>query len=112
MAMKCVDLLKKMSFGVEVAEEEVNELASYFVETNQWSQMANGEIDIVRGEKGSGKSAFGDQAKESGKAADDFNAKAGAAHRLIGVRRRGTRSSPSAVVALAAPATASRSNDR
>ena len=34
--MKRLDLLKQMSFGVQVAEEEVNELASYFVGTNQW----------------------------------------------------------------------------
>ena len=47
-----------MSFGVQVAEDEVNELASYFVETNQWGRIAKGEIDIVRGEKGSGKSAI------------------------------------------------------
>ncbi len=58
LAMKRLELLKQMSFGVEVAEEEVNELASYFVETNQWSRIAKGEIDIIRGEKGSGKSAI------------------------------------------------------
>ena len=51
-------MLKRMSFGVQVAEDEVNELASYFVETNQWGRIAKGEIDIVRGEKGSGKSAI------------------------------------------------------
>jgi hypothetical protein len=56
--MKRLDLLKQMSFGVQVAEEEVNELASYFVETNQWEKIAKGDIDIIRGEKGSGKSAI------------------------------------------------------
>jgi hypothetical protein len=56
--VKRIDLLKRMSFGVQVAEDEVNELASYFVETNQWGRIAKGEIDIVRGEKGSGKSAI------------------------------------------------------
>src|SRR6266404_2938060 len=56
--MKRLDLLKEMSFGVQVAEDEVNELASYFVETNQWARIAKGDIDIVRGEKGSGKSAI------------------------------------------------------
>jgi len=56
--MKRLDLLKKMSFGVQVAEDEVNELASYFVETNQWAKIAKGDIDIVRGEKGAGKSAI------------------------------------------------------
>jgi hypothetical protein len=57
-AMKRLDLLKQMSFGVQVAEDEVNELASYFVETNQWEKIAKGDIDIIRGEKGSGKSAI------------------------------------------------------
>ncbi len=56
--MKRLDLLKQMSFGLQVAEDEVNELASYFVETNQWARIAKGEIDIVRGEKGAGKSAI------------------------------------------------------
>ena len=56
--MKRLDLLKQVSFGVQVAEEEVKALASYFVETNEWIRIARGEIDIIRGEKGSGKSAI------------------------------------------------------
>jgi hypothetical protein len=56
--MKRIDLLKQMSFGVQVAEDEVNEIASYFVETNQWDKVAKGDIDIIRGEKGAGKSAI------------------------------------------------------
>lgn len=56
--MRRIELLKKMSFGVQVAEDEVNELASYFVETNQWANIAKGDIDIILGEKGSGKSAI------------------------------------------------------
>jgi Fe-S cluster assembly ATPase SufC len=56
--MARIDLLKKLSFGVQVAEDEVNEIASYFVETNQWARVAKGEIDIIRGEKGAGKSAI------------------------------------------------------
>jgi hypothetical protein len=56
--MKRIDLLKQMSFGVQVAEDEVNEIASYFVETNQWAKVAKGDIDIIRGEKGAGKSAI------------------------------------------------------
>src|SRR6266851_2135653 len=57
-AMNRLDLLKQMSFGSQVAEDEVSALASYFVETNQWARIANGEIDIIRGEKGAGKSAI------------------------------------------------------
>jgi hypothetical protein len=56
--MKRLDLLRQMSFGSQVAEDEVNALASYFVETNQWARIAKGEIDIIRGEKGAGKSAI------------------------------------------------------
>lgn len=56
--MTRVDLLKQMSFGIQVAEDEVNEIASYFVETNQWAKVAKGDIDIIRGEKGAGKSAI------------------------------------------------------
>lgn len=56
--MTKLDLLKQMTFGVQVAEEEVNELATYFVETHQWGRIEKGEIDIIRGEKGSGKSAI------------------------------------------------------
>jgi hypothetical protein len=56
--MKRIDLLREMSFGVQVAEDEVNALAGYFVETNQWARIAKGDIDIIRGEKGAGKSAI------------------------------------------------------
>jgi hypothetical protein len=49
--MKRLDLLKQMSFGSQIAEDEVNALASYFVETNQWAKIANGDIDIIRGER-------------------------------------------------------------
>ena len=51
-------LLKQLSFGSQVAEEEIQHLANYFVETDQWNRIINGEIDIVRGEKGTGKSAI------------------------------------------------------
>lgn len=56
--MGYIDLLKQLSFGAQVAEDEVAELANYFVETNDWAKIENGEIDIVRGEKGAGKSAI------------------------------------------------------
>ncbi|MGH6845450.1 MAG: P-loop ATPase, Sll1717 family, partial [Methylocella sp.] len=51
-------LVKSISFGERVAEDEINELAKYFVETDQWSRMVKGEIDIVSGAKGAGKSAI------------------------------------------------------
>ncbi len=56
--MDKIEILKKISFGARVAEEETTELSKYFVETDQWNRMINGEIDIVRGDKGAGKSAI------------------------------------------------------
>lgn len=57
-AMDRLSLLKSLSFGSQVAEEEIQDLARYFVQTDQWSRIVNGEVDIVRGEKGTGKSAL------------------------------------------------------
>lgn len=51
-------LLAELTVGRRVAEEEVNELAAYFVETDQWRQVIKGEADIVFGPKGCGKSAI------------------------------------------------------
>ena len=56
--MKRVDLLKSVTFGAQVAEDEAASLANYFVETNDWARIVRGEIDIVRGDKGAGKSAI------------------------------------------------------
>jgi hypothetical protein len=56
--MDKLNLLKQASFGARVAEEETAELASYFVETDQWTRIVRGEIDVIRGEKGAGKSAI------------------------------------------------------
>ena len=47
-----------MRLGERVAEEEVNDLESYFVETNQWYEIFQGEKDLVFGSKGTGKSAL------------------------------------------------------
>lgn len=57
-AMDRLSLLKNLSFGTQVAEEEVKSLADYFVKTDQWNRILRGEVDIVRGEKGAGKSAL------------------------------------------------------
>lgn len=51
-------VLRKSTFGRRTAEEEREQLRAYFVETNQWSQVYNGDIDVVYGPKGSGKSAI------------------------------------------------------
>jgi hypothetical protein len=56
--MQRLELIRQLSFGSQVAEEEVQELANYFVQTHQWDQIASGRLDIIRGEKGAGKSAI------------------------------------------------------
>src|SRR6266487_1468970 len=52
------DLLRSMTFGHRVAEEETDALGTYFVETDHWDRLFNGEIDVVYGAKGAGKSAL------------------------------------------------------
>ncbi len=56
--MERLDLLKGLSFGARIAEDEITELAKYFVETDQWNRILKGEIDVVCGDKGAGKSAI------------------------------------------------------
>lgn len=56
--MKAIDVLRNSSFGQRTAEEEREHLRAYFVETEQWRQVYKGEVDIVYGPKGSGKSAI------------------------------------------------------
>ena len=51
-------ILRSMTFGQRVAEDETDELATYFVETDQWERLYRGDIDVVYGAKGSGKSAL------------------------------------------------------
>ena len=53
-----LDVLKSIEIGERVAEEEADSLERYFVETDQWQQMRAGNIDVVYGPKGSGKSAL------------------------------------------------------
>ncbi len=51
-------ILQAVSFGQRVAEDETDNLASYFVETDHWTRLFRGDIDIIYGPKGSGKSAL------------------------------------------------------
>ncbi len=51
-------VLECTTFGHRIAEEEVDELANYFVETEDWRRIYAGDVDIVYGPKGSGKSAI------------------------------------------------------
>jgi hypothetical protein len=52
------EVLQDLSFGQRVAEQELDRLAAYFVETSQWRRIVAGEVDIVYGQKGAGKSAI------------------------------------------------------
>lgn len=56
--MNRMSVLQETVFGTRIAEDEVDELHTYFVETDQWKKLLSGEVDIVFGSKGSGKSAL------------------------------------------------------
>lgn len=50
--------LMTANFGDRVAENELENLQEYFVETEQWRRLLAGEVDIIFGAKGTGKSAL------------------------------------------------------
>jgi hypothetical protein len=52
------DLIGSITFGQRIAEQELDNLAEYFVETEQWRNLEQGIVDIIYGPKGSGKSAL------------------------------------------------------
>ena len=52
------DILRSITFGKRVAEDETDVLGTYFVETDHWNRLFRGEIDVVYGTKGAGKSAL------------------------------------------------------
>jgi len=56
--MDKLEILQNIDFGQSVAEQEADSLNQYFVETNQWKQVFNDEVDVVYGPKGAGKSAL------------------------------------------------------
>lgn len=58
MTLGPLEILRHLEIGERVAEEEVERLEKYFVETDQWRQMDAGKVDVVYGPKGSGKSAL------------------------------------------------------
>jgi hypothetical protein len=51
-------VLSATTFGKRIAEDEIAELSSYFVETSQWQRIWAGDVDVIYGAKGSGKSAI------------------------------------------------------
>jgi hypothetical protein len=56
--MAKIQILKDINLGQRVAEEEADDLQKYFVKTAHWERLAAGDIDVVYGSKGSGKSAL------------------------------------------------------
>jgi hypothetical protein len=55
-----LDVLRSVNFGGITAEEEYDNLnlKRIFVKTDHWQRVYGGEVDIIYGPKGSGKSAF------------------------------------------------------
>ena len=51
-------VLRSVTFGDRVAENEAANLRRYFVETDQWRKALSGVIDVFYGSKGLGKSAI------------------------------------------------------
>jgi hypothetical protein len=51
-------VLHDLSFGNQIAEEEKDTLKDYFVQTSSWQKILRGEIDVIYGPKGAGKSAI------------------------------------------------------
>jgi hypothetical protein len=56
--MSPLEVLQQSTFGKRTAEEEREQLRQYFVETDQWRRVIDGDVDVVYGPKGSGKSAI------------------------------------------------------
>lgn len=58
MTMNKSKVLGDAKFGSRTAEDESDDLRTYFVETAQWRKILAGDVDVVFGAKGSGKSAL------------------------------------------------------
>lgn len=56
-------LLASLSIGDPMAENEFQTLASYFVETDQYQRTLRGEVNLVVGRKGTGKTALFSQVR-------------------------------------------------
>jgi len=53
-----LETLRATQFGAWVAENELDLLGNYFVETAQWQGILAGNVDVIYGPKGAGKSAL------------------------------------------------------
>lgn len=57
-------LLASLSFGDPMAENEFQTLGSYFLETDQYQRTLRGEVNLVVGRKGTGKTALFSQVRD------------------------------------------------
>ncbi|MEK6283853.1 MAG: hypothetical protein AABN95_26155 [Acidobacteriota bacterium] len=58
-------LLERLNLGASAAENELQELGYYFLETDEFHRTLRGEIKIVAGRKGSGKTALFAQIRDN-----------------------------------------------
>ncbi len=56
--MQLIDILKQIDLGDSVAENEQDQIVNYFVKTEAWEMVSKGQVDIIYGGKGTGKSAL------------------------------------------------------
>ena len=52
------NIVKSMKLGSRTAENEQNTLGEYFVETESWRKVYEGEVDLILAPKGGGKTAI------------------------------------------------------
>jgi hypothetical protein len=57
-------LLERISFGASAAENELRDLSSYYLDTDQFQRALRGEVRLVVGRKGSGKTAVFAQVRD------------------------------------------------
>jgi hypothetical protein len=57
-------LLERLTFGASAAENELRDLSGYYLETDQFQRALRGEVRIVVGRKGSGKTAIFAQVRD------------------------------------------------
>jgi hypothetical protein len=58
-------LLERLNLGASAAENELQELGYYFLETDEFRRTLRGEIKVVAGRKGSGKTALFAQLRDN-----------------------------------------------
>ena len=60
-------MLQNLSLGASAAENEFRDLGHYFVETSEYLRALRGEVNVITGRKGSGKSAIFFQVRDEGR---------------------------------------------